>query len=47
MRGILHHLPFRESNQETIEKSSKVSRERRYGAERPHELVKPENKEEA
>src|SRR5438105_7040236 len=42
MRGILHHLPFREPNQETIAKSSKVSTERSYGAERPHELVKPE-----
>src|SRR5437016_7312841 len=44
MRGILHHLPFREPNQETIAKSSKVSTERSYGAERPHELVKPEIK---
>src|SRR2546429_9349301 len=43
MRGILHHLPFREPNQETIAKSSKASKERSYGAERPHELVKPEN----
>src|SRR5438132_13732597 len=42
MRGILHHLPFREPNQETIAKSSKVSTERSYGTERPHELVKPE-----